>query len=488
MRKLVFGILVVFGATLTHTASYAKKECRVTACSWGGDKGYENNILSTDGTVGRAAVNKGQCYRCNWGGSEECAEGTVVAIKHPDYNTNYRINAFFICDDSGEANDDWMEFNPVATCEDSEVPSTAHNTEKFYAIEGTRTGAVRSSSGDSLVLGSGNDGCVMYKCQRGYEPNESHTECILSDSISCVNSGGTWANNACTCSSAKNLKPKANGAGCECISTDYSFNTTTMQCEKTKAARDRDNQHERDRQNQNKKTACENSGGVWAKNACTCDAAKNLKTEGGVCVCTDSVNYKPAPDGKSCVLTDRATLQRECEAGASTGAYWDVVNGCLCTNPQHIWRAGKCSLNPLIENCNLISGANWVNGSCVCIVAGKVVDKSQMKCVDSPETVAANLNAALQKSRNEISSASRKISSIKESFKKTVWKDEDGDFNTTRLASDSIAAVVLGTAGGLITSNVIKKNQVANGFEDINCTVGGQKVAGWGEQFRVGIQ
>ncbi len=70
----------------------------------------------------------------------------------------------------------------------------------------------------------------------------------------------------------------------------------------------------------------------------------------------------------------------------------------------------------------------------------------------------------------------------------SVWKDADGKFNTARLASDSIAGVVLGTAGGLITSSVVKKNQVENGFEDIKCTIGGQNVAQWGDQFRVGIQ
>ena len=56
------------------------------------------------------------------------------------------------------------------------------------------------------------------------------------------------------------------------------------------------------------------------------------------------------------------------------------------------------------------------------------------------------------------------------------------------MLSDSIAGVVLGTAGGLITSNVVKKNQVEDGFEDLQCTVGGQVVAGWGDEFRVGIQ
>ena len=73
-------------------------------------------------------------------------------------------------------------------------------------------------------------------------------------------------------------------------------------------------------------------------------------------------------------------------------------------------------------------------------------------------------------------------------LERNVWKDAEGNFNTARLVSDSVAGVVLGTAGGLITSSVVKKNQVENGFEDLKCTVGGQIVADWGDQFRVGIQ
>ncbi|MDR0727172.1 MAG: hypothetical protein LBF37_03860 [Rickettsiales bacterium] len=70
----------------------------------------------------------------------------------------------------------------------------------------------------------------------------------------------------------------------------------------------------------------------------------------------------------------------------------------------------------------------------------------------------------------------------------SVWKTSEGKFNTTRLVSDSVAGVVLGTAGGLITSNVIKKNQIKGGFEDISCAIGGQVVAGWSDEFSVGIR
>lgn len=80
------------------------------------------------------------------------------------------------------------------------------------------------------------------------------------------------------------------------------------------------------------------------------------------------------------------------------------------------------------------------------------------------------------------------LDKIAEDFDRSKWRDADGNFNTARLASDSVAAVVLGTAGGLISSKVIKKKQVENGFEDIKCTIGSQTVADWGDEFHVGIQ
>lgn len=70
----------------------------------------------------------------------------------------------------------------------------------------------------------------------------------------------------------------------------------------------------------------------------------------------------------------------------------------------------------------------------------------------------------------------------------SVWKTDAGKFNTARLASDSIAGVVLGTAGGIITSKIVKKNQIKNGFEDLKCTIGGQVVATYGDEFTVSVK
>jgi len=45
---------------------------------------------------------------------------------------------------------------------------------------------------------------------------------------------------------------------------------------------------------------------------------------------------------------------------------------------------------------------------------------------------------------------------------------------------------VLGTASGVITSQIIKKNQIENGLEKLKCTINGQNVASFGDEFIVG--
>lgn len=68
------------------------------------------------------------------------------------------------------------------------------------------------------------------------------------------------------------------------------------------------------------------------------------------------------------------------------------------------------------------------------------------------------------------------------------WRTEEGNFNTARLMTDLGAGVVLGTVGGVVTSVLMKKKQVEDGFENLKCTVGGQVVGSWGDTFKVGFK
>ena len=202
---------------------------------------------------------------------------------------------------------------------------------------------------------------------------------------------------------------------------------------------------------------------------------------------------------------------------SGSNAYWDRINGnCVCKESEQYWdeSALECRMKPDQAECEYIKGklttitdnkteVDWnpFKRECECIkdAAGNNIDKPDEYYVDNlwrcvkkryilrREEVESNKPAANAK-QGEIYAIIDDLKKLSDDMGKSHWKNASGGFNTARLASDSIAGVVLGTVGGVITSNVIKKNQVKGGFEDINCTVGGQRVAGYADEFNVGIQ
>ena len=117
--------------------------------------------------------------------------------------------------------------------------------------------------------------------------------------------------------------------------------------------------------------------------------------------------------------------------------------------------------------------------------AQRIIQQSSNSYLSNTEIIVSQPDRTKQ-SKAEIERLTKEIRDALGSMNISVWKDKNGNFNTARLASDSIAGVVLGTAGGLITSHVNKKNQLTSGFEDIKCTIGGQMVAEYGDEFDVG--
>ena len=196
-------------------------------------------------------------------------------------------------------------------------------------------------------------------------------------------------------------------------------------------------------------------------------------------------------DGKNCVCTG--------------GMKFEIVSGKGVCKPEAQGAKFECPayLMPLLDSWRVDCAAN---AQIVALIdqlkqlcAGKDIDEKEFDRLYAlimamnlqncaPANIQPDKNAELIRIQAEIKSARIKLDNIKDGFKQTVWKTADGKFNTSRLVSDSVAGVVLGTAGGLITSKVVKKNQIEDGFEDVQCTVGGQVVATWGDSFHVGIQ
>ena len=180
---------------------------------------------------------------------------------------------------------------------------------------------------------------------------------------------------------------------------------------------------------------CTDSGGKWDwnKDICDCSHNKRLRKAGGLAVspCECKEGFKRDKKGK-CVPESRVKTENVVVENAGGGV-------------------------PCGED-----NRELVNGECECGAACiTTIEESLDEMYDS-------LGATLG------------------GFEKSEWRDENGNLNTARLASDGIAGVVLGTVGGVVTASLVKKSQLKQGFEDISCYISGQEVAGYGDEFIVG--
>ena len=461
--KKIFSVFVLIGCLMSIDA-YAG--CKLLSCgsfSW-----YEPNAWIHADSAGN------QCWGCGLG-ANSCGNRDVV----PYLDALGDIVGLFQC--TFGFKNSFENYEPGVFCDDSELKAASlaaldlTNAKKTYKLKGRATGS--SSLGDWDVF-SGGAACIYVKCNAGFMPDANNTKCVLDTRGStCTNSGGVWQNGFCVCDSAKFLKQNAAKTECECVSSDYEYVVSSGKCEETAASRQR-------RQVTSNKQKCEASFGTWSGGKCVCDTAKNLIQDTNVtCKCKDA-NYERNNSTKSCELTKVAIREQACKAAASSGASWNGTE-CVCNDSKKEWTGAKCEYPVGYVQCQAVAGATWdaVSKQCVCNDETKVFDGT--KCVETEEAKQKRIYGAATKS---ISSAVGKLDSFVDGLEVSKWKDEEGEFNTARLASDSIAGVVLGTAGGLITSNIVKKHQVEEGFENLNCTIGGQTVAGWGDEFIVGVQ
>ena len=301
--------------------------------------------------------------------------------------------------------------------------------------------------------------CIAVKCDHGMEPDANgickpsdngggQTGCKNQDvKKACLAKPGeaNWNEKMCECT-CKDVNKRWNGKACELKSQP------TPSCRGSRTTNEG-------------KACCDIQSAVYnaKENTCTCQNGEKFElynTNHGRCV-ADSVvpPVTPEPEPKQ---------DFECPEIVYGYAYWrsqykdcpDVVSA---LDELQAYCAGKPSQDGYEARVHGLENLRDV-------------------CKDE-----ADKKLRITKSTATINNASKKLDDIM-SAKLSLWKTAEGNFNTARLASDSIAGVVLGTAGGLITSHLVKKGQVKNGFEDIQCTVGGQKVADWGDEFTVGIR
>ncbi len=478
MKKILFSVLLIscFPASL-----FAACEPELCNTSKGDDKiGVESLSL-----IDRGAGNS-KCFICEEG---YCADGDVVG----DLNTE----KFRVC--KYGFNDKWEVYTPKP-CKDIynqvNVMQNMQGAYKVYRLNGTEYKAETGGMGSKVVIG-GQEVCYFYECPEGTEPNAIKGACVAlgasnntvvveqtCEQLHCSGVSGDALTKCRACCADEN-EITWNGSDCSCKDRNKNFDVATRRC----VARGGNNGGNGG--NNGQQQQCKDSGGTWNQSigGCSCDAEKNLVKKGNVCDCKSS-EYERSSDRKSCVLTDDAVRKRDCQSAAATNSdiYWDEsTKKCKCRDIKKEFVAGKCEIKEAITKCNSVTGAKWsdYNEECVCEDANMKIDSTGTKCVEKEEVKRDREQKAIV---DKIIAAGGVLDSMVASFEANVWKNAQGEFNTARLASDSIAGVVLGTAGGLITSSVMKKHQVEDGFEDLKCVIGGQPVAGWGDEFRVGIQ
>ena len=280
------------------------------------------------------------------------------------------------------------------------------------------------------------------------------------------------------------------------------------------------------------KCTCKQGKGTWNGRICaydvTPDCGNDADWKGNRCVCKDKTKEWDA-NKKQCVensvlkcLSQRKTANGKacCWLKDSVAEYYEREDECRCSGGKKFEIGsdgkGKCvavvpvppTIVPPVEpdyecptidstwlitykDCpDVISAITGLQSDCAAkIVKDHATFDSRLSLIRTMITTCESQQqqaAASQRITVLIGNINGKLTGWKDSL--NVWKNKEGKFNTARLASDSIAGVVLGTAGGLITSSVVKKAQVKQGFEDISCTIGGQKVADWHDEFKVGIQ
>ena len=338
--------------------------------------------------------------------------------------------------------------------------------------------------------------CKAQKCPEGYKLDFGPGKCILK-SNKCIDpktkqrtvASGTIINNSFPCNGASgtvNTFTHATNCGAVCQG-EGTWLISIIDCEQgwkpAGAAKTFGYVRCEEDKGGNNGGGNGNGGGCKAgrsslEGKACCDLPSSVaKWNAPNCVCVDTNKEFRIENGKGvCVDKSAPVVQDKCDCAGTAAERINMRTTCA-KNP------GVLSvLDTLDAECK--KAEKECDGKAFAVYMNTVREQAALpNCgVAGGATVEPTANVA--RITSAITSIEKRVSNLDSS----VWKTAEGNFNGARLASDSIAGVVLGTAGGLITSNVVKKNQIKSGFEDIVCTVGGQVVGNYGDQITVGIQ
>ena len=522
MKKL----LLIFSICCINGFAYAGS-CTPILCD---ESSYDvSEMLTEDGITGGPNNNDDHrfsskmCYMCDTGGSNsQCDYGDTVVIARPGGQ-----GAAFQCVDDAGPDDSWQQIpeSALCTCGDSPLSQMDGYIENAMLSE-IRAGQCNRGSFSNVIYQTGLQlsVCRYRGCVKGYKSLNGNM---------CVPE-----------TSGQPAQPPSNNSVCHSsfgttidVGSAYIRKVTLQECKESKA-------HILDQKGLEFEMVCR-AGPTLVCKATKCPNGYTPNGDTGKCDPTDN-NNDNNNNGGGGGTGSNSCEQRLCN-GLSGSKYNECVACCHVSSSVANWNGSACicaqnpDSNKFVPNSNPRSGGECVpqqsggtpppvepepplepeyecdptkiaqiNAWAIqyasnTTISGKILEiiqycegkpteniflymYNQLVALIDQENAAAQLTQQQNASRRRIEGAISDIESIVSTLDRSKWKNAEGGFNTSRLLSDSIAGVVLGTAGGLITSHVVKKNQVEGGFEDIQCTVGGQVVSGWGDEFQVGIQ
>ena len=320
--------------------------------------------------------------------------------------------------------------------------------------------------------------CKPMECVKGYKLDIKNGKCIRDCKGDCDDKPKTceeqYAPNmdlvAC-CKAGQDVVEEGGYKKCKCKDKSKEWNSAKRQCEKKSVPVDPIKQ----------KTCKEQRTTVEGKACCDIPESE-AKWDGKNCKCIDqNAEFKIVNGKGQCVVKDQPVEPVEPVVDGDCIYYFTGSIECANGNQYFEQVAIRLPKSKIAQEC----GTNIVNTDVT-----RVMELMQKLCKPAGNTnPVINPVTPSGPSQDEINRAQKKLEAFTSSAKDnaSVWKTAEGKFNTTRLATDLTAGVVLGTVGGVVTGVVIKKNQVKKGFEALHCTVGGQKVADWGDEFSIGL-
>ena len=478
MKKILLSVISV--CCLAGVPMHADAACGDNSVRFSGFKGPDDNeyiyALTSDFdkvNSGYPGANNfttsGSVWEC---GSNSCAHGSgiIAPAGHAWDNHRQRGERFYWCNNA--FGDSWQEYDLIP-CDDSFYESLAKNP----SLENLNID-MNGTSDEMIYRIDSNRGKTTVFCYT----NPERVACVTTD-------GAQWFNGECQCLELNGVAREWNGTTCVAKpnATGISDGNNTAGQDNAQDAGQESvvagaGAQSGDTLNQTERCIRSRCGGLTGNTYSQCItccyvpasvAVWNSDTH--ICECVDNQQtFNPSSLQCETASVAQSTGVFECDA--------TILSQISNYASQY---AGDVTITTQINNI-----LTYCSGSTPSQIVFNNMYNQLLSLIGRADdaAAAAQQNAQITASQNKIKSAYAWLTEQQETLDVSKWRNAEGNFNTSRLLSDSIAGVVLGTAGGLITSHVVKNGQIENGFEDLQCTVGGQVVANWNDQFRVGIQ